>query len=320
MKSAFFLIILLISSNLKAKESEPEYSLIKSEKSAKPKPGEAVYHFRFTVAGAVLISTGVTWGMDGGSGQYETLHNGEITVKAKPGAHSFQFFYSGYHNEVYTGELSIREGYEDTYLIRFRRTDIYYEAEKPVIYLYPETPAEVEVKLKPTGKLSFTYPPLGESWKCTAHPDGDLEINGQHFNYLFWEAQTPAFQIRWNQGFAVSREDLPGFLEKTLDDIGLNSKEKADFITYWGPRMMQHPGCLVHFLQQEECTQVADLTVFPEPDHINRIFMLWVPIENVSDYSYICNQNLQKINRLGFDVLEWGGAQLPGSQVKQRAL
>ena len=47
--------------------------------------------------------------------------------------------------------------------------------EKPVIYLYPEVPTEVSVKLTIDGKLTCTYPAYDKGWdNFTAHPDGTL--------------------------------------------------------------------------------------------------------------------------------------------------
>ncbi|OFZ52661.1 MAG: hypothetical protein A3D92_19225, partial [Bacteroidetes bacterium RIFCSPHIGHO2_02_FULL_44_7] len=239
-------------------------------------------------------------------------------VDVQPGMHSFQFFYDENHLEVSIDELEIKGGYLDTYVVIFHRGDI--TVDKPVIYLYPEIATDVEVQVKPNGKILFTYPQLTDGWRGTAYPNGDLLINGEWYPYLFWEAQAPAIDANWQEGFALDRSGIVPFLEKTLNDFGLNSKEQADFITYWAPRMLQSKGCVVHFFQQEECAQLADLNVLPRPDHLNRLYILWFPVDDLNDYSYLRPQNIQKINRLGFDVLEWGGTELTTFPRKQKEL
>ena len=57
---------------------------------------------------------------------------------------------------------------------------------KPVIYLYPETPTEISVKLQYNGTLDCTYPAYDNGWNVTAHPDGtlfDLRDN-KEYSYL----------------------------------------------------------------------------------------------------------------------------------------
>ena len=59
--------------------------------------------------------------------------------------------------------------------------------EKPVIYLYPETPTEVSVKLTIDGELTCTYPAYDKGWdNVTAHPDGTLVFpDGKQYYCLY---------------------------------------------------------------------------------------------------------------------------------------
>lgn len=84
--------------------------------------------------------------------------------------------------------------------------------------------------------------------------------------------------------------------------------------------MIQHPWCLVHFVMNEECDQFAELTIEPEPDLVARLYMIWSPIDNIDDFNYLRPQNIQLINRLGFTVLEWGGAKVKHLSMKNEAL
>lgn len=297
-----------------------EYYLESSERSEKLSTDQAKFRFRFEgiqndTKGAIHL----LWAMDGMNTARATLNDHSwMEVEVQPGKHSFQFFYDENHSEISIHELEIKGGYNDTYVVIFHPDNI--TIDKPVIYLYPEKATDIEVKVEAKGKMLFTYPQLNESWKGTAYPNGDILINDEFYPYLFWEAQAPAIDANWEEGFAVSRTEIVAFLEKTLVDFGLNSKEQADFITYWAPRMLHSKACVIHFYQQDECAEIADLNVLPIPDHLNRLYISWSAVEDIEDYTYLRPQNIQKINRLGFDVLEWGGSEMAAFPRKQKEL
>ena len=108
------------------------------------------------------------------------------------------------------------------------------EDEKPVLYFYPKETTEIEVKLDYQGEFTFTYPEYNNGWNMIAHPDGTLvdPKTNRSYNYLFWEGQLKRESI--DEGFVVKGSEVVPFLEEKLSTLGLNSKEQADFITYWG--------------------------------------------------------------------------------------
>lgn len=320
MKLSILFTLILVSNVWGGKHLPLEYYLESSKRSAELSKNEAKFRFRFKgIQNETNGAIHLLWSMDSLNTARTTLNDRSwMEVEVAPGKHSFQFFYDEHHFEVNASELEIKGGFQDTYVVIFHPGNI--TIDKPVIYLYPEKTTEVEVKVEPKGKMLFTYPPLNESWKGTAYPNGDVLINNKFYPYLFWEAEAPVIEFNWEEGFAVSRNEVVSFLEKTLDDFGLNSQERADFITYWAPRMLHSNGCVVHFFQQAECAEIAHLNVLPRPDHLNRVYILWSPVEDIDEYSYLRPQNIQKINRLGFDVLEWGGSEMAAFPRKQKEL
>jgi hypothetical protein len=184
-------------------------------------------------------------------------------------------------------------------------------AEKPIIYLYPETPTLVEVKVNPVGAFSFTYPIYENGWKVMANPDGQLTHNNQSFNYLFWESTQdwqPAANIV-ESGFVVKRSEVISFLEEKLTAFGFNSKEKADFITFWGPQLIQNERNFIHFMFNEEGNEFAELEITPKPDHTYRFYMISMPLNIEREY-LVPQQEIKPIDRSGFTVLEWGGTNI----------
>lgn len=178
--------------------------------------------------------------------------------------------------------------------------------DKPVIYLYPETTMEVEVKLSYQGRLICTYPAYADGWRVTARPDGTLtDESGLEYNYLYWEGITAA-EYDFSEGFCVAGADTAAFLEEALARLGLNRREANEFIIYWLPRMEGNAYNLISF-QQETYTENAALQVTPAPDTVLRVFMAWKPLEEAVG---IPPQELEFTERTGFTVVEWGGSQV----------
>ncbi len=179
---------------------------------------------------------------------------------------------------------------------------------KPVIYLYPEAETEVTVELLLDGKLTCTYPSYNSGWTVTAAPDGTLtDASGQNYNYLYWEGETNA---KWDmtKGFCVKGEDTAVFLEKSLEQLGLNRREANEFIVYWLPLMGQNPYNIISF-QTDAYLEAAKLKITPAPDSVIRVFMVWQGSETPVA---ITPQTLLAEERIGFTVVEWGGAEIAG--------
>ena len=177
---------------------------------------------------------------------------------------------------------------------------------KPVIYLYPEEVTDVEVRLEIDGELICTYPAYKDGWKVTAHPDGILvDGEGKTYSCLFWEAEGEnTFDL--THGFCVAGADTAAFLEEHLEEMGLNARERNEFIIYWLPRMEGNPYNLITF-QQEAYTEQAGLEINPTPDSLLRVFMAWKPLDK---WINIEPQTFVPFMREGFTVIEWGGAEL----------
>ncbi len=178
--------------------------------------------------------------------------------------------------------------------------------EKPVIYLYPEEEMEVSVTLDYAGELTAAYPAYGDGWTVTAQPDGTLtDAAGKTYHYLFWEGENEG-DYDFSRGFVVPGEETAEFLEQSLTALGLNSRERNEFIVYWLPRMQGNAYNLISF-QQEAYTDRARLTVTPEPDSVLRVFMAWKGLEEPVE---VAPQTLEPAPREGFTVVEWGGAEV----------
>jgi len=188
--------------------------------------------------------------------------------------------------------------------------DYYPMTEKPVIYLYPTKETQVTVNLDFNGTDLYTWPKIdGTEWVVTARPDGMLtDSKDDQFPYLFWEGKQHNLNwVDYSSGFVVGSLSIETFLQEKLKVLGLNARERADFITYWGPRMHQSAYYFIRFETVNYAKNVP-LTITPTPTSMQRIMMVFAPL---SSDRKVKEQTLTPFTRKGFTVIEWGGIELP---------
>ncbi|MBC7498566.1 hypothetical protein H7170_02880 [Candidatus Gracilibacteria bacterium] len=180
---------------------------------------------------------------------------------------------------------------------------------KPLILLYPTSDTHVDISLSYIPGFSATFPEYytpKKGWSVLAHPDGTLKDSrtNQDTYGLFWEGNgvdTSVFDL--SKGFIVRGTDVRGFLYNKLTEIGLNTKEKSDFIMFWYPKLQGYPYVQITFAGKDY-TDLAKLDINPKPDSLLRVFMIARPL---TQYRDLPEQKLQKFERKGFSVVEWGG-------------
>ncbi len=175
--------------------------------------------------------------------------------------------------------------------------------DKPILYLYPEEETEVSVRFSHPELLTTTYPKYNNEWKVVAQPNGDLrDINGNYYYSLYWEEQE-AYK-EFNDGFYVEKDDAIEFLEEKLEALGLNDRERNEFIMYWLPILEKNEKSFVHFEFTEELQAENALVISPAPDSLLRINMT---VQKVGEDPNLPEQELPSFERKGFAVVEWGG-------------
>ncbi len=186
--------------------------------------------------------------------------------------------------------------------------------DKPVIYAYSENAIDFIINLKAKGYLTFTYPqlPSDHSWKMKTSQNGNLiDKNGNEFPYLFWEAKQSMSDL--SQNLASSNEiiqgkDLVAYFEKELTNLGFNSREKTDFITYWCPKFISSKNVQVQFFIDDNCSVIGDLEISPKPDNLRRVYVLFQENPKVATDFVAKPLKVNSVKRDGFTVLEWGGS------------
>lgn len=180
---------------------------------------------------------------------------------------------------------------------------------KPVIYLYPTRKQNISVKFKYPEHLLIHYPEYNNRWNVIAYPDGTLiDLNTDTKLYsLYYEAKSiMKFDIN-EDGYCVSGQDITKFLEEKLDILGLNYKEKEEFIIYWLPILKQNKYNYIRFATSDEINKNTPIVVSPKPDTMIRVLMLYKPLDKPIKTK---GQKLETPIRNGFTFVEWGGSVL----------
>ena len=176
---------------------------------------------------------------------------------------------------------------------------------KPVLYLYPkENNTKITVEFEKPQLLTTTYPKFASKWNVKANKNGDLyDQNGKYYYGIYWE-ENRSTPVDFTEGFYVTKETAIEFLEEKLDIIGLNKKERNEFIMYWLPILEKNEKNLVYFELTNERQAYNKLNITPKPDSLLRMA---IHVKKVNTETNIKEQKLKTFKRKGFTAVEWGG-------------
>ncbi len=178
-------------------------------------------------------------------------------------------------------------------------------AYKPMIYIYPDKELDVSIKLGNEDGLITTYPKYNKGWEVKAYPSGKLidKNTGKELYALYWEGNNYEAQVT-KEGFVVKGEDVAEFLEDKLSILGLNAREREEFIVYWLSSLESNKYNYIRFTTKEEIDNYMPLDINPQPDNIIRVMMEWKALDNPIK---VKEQVLNSPVRTGYTVVEWGG-------------
>lgn len=175
---------------------------------------------------------------------------------------------------------------------------------KPILYIYPKEDMNVKVTLEKEENLLTTYPKYNNGWEVLVKQNGDMyDKNGKYYYALYWDEKSNNTN-NFEEGFYVTKENAIDFLEEKLTYIGLNDKEKNEFIMYWLPIIEKNEKNIINFELTEELQKDNKITITPKPDSFLRVH---INIKKVDKKVNIKNQKLKPFNRTGYTAVEWGG-------------
>ena len=143
-------------------------------------------------------------------------------------------------------------------------------------------------------------------WNVSVDSNGNIYDYKTKRNYyaLYWEGKGND-NVSFDEGFVVKGEDTTKFLEEKLEILGLNEKEINEFIIYWLPQMENNKYNIIRFKTKEEIENYMPLEISKKPDTLIRVYMDFKPLNKKISVKM---QKLEKVNRKGFTIVEWGGS------------
>ena len=69
----------------------------------------------------------------------------------------------------------------------------------------------------------------------------------------------------------------------------------------------------IRFYAKEEIDEMMPLEINPEPETLIRVLMGWKKLDKNIE---VKEQELEKVQRTGYTVVEWGGTEIKGSVIK----
>lgn len=313
MKTILVVLVCLISSTaIAGKPRLPYYIKSDTLNTSIPKGKTlitgTVYYWGSKDAGALVATC---------NSQHQTHTNAEGSFRILvPSIDSCIYVFKKFRSEVVIEPQDFKDQHHMTIDFFLEDNEDMIEVDKPVIYVYSPEKQDVEIEIKPKGEFTFTYPTYKESWSFSANQVGEIEMDGKQYPYLFWEAKQeglyflPGTDIMPNS-YQVNAEEVIPFLEKELTKLGLNDREKTDFITFWGPRMVAHDVSLVQFFIDDDYSeQIAELNITPAPESSRRIYMIFSPLDSFLKGLKTSPGNYPKFERNGLTLIEWGGSQV----------
>ncbi len=177
---------------------------------------------------------------------------------------------------------------------------------EPIIYLYDDSGENYTINLDNKVEVASSIPEIRSGWNVKGSVSGALLLSGsgKKYEYLFWEGFAGIIP-RLNTGFVIAREDVPGFFDDKLFQMGLIDHEIKDFKNAWMIEFKDAPYYLISFYDRQIIDKIAPLDLDPQPETIIRVLMDYKPLDQPVE---ITKPDLgEKQIRKGTTLVEWGG-------------
>lgn len=172
---------------------------------------------------------------------------------------------------------------------------------KPAIYLYPQKLLTINIRVNIDGEMTKSIPPYKQGWTVVATPQG--KIDGK-YDYLFYEAKLNVAPVLSREGWVVPYKGLEEWFDQHLIELGLNAREASDFKAYWLHTLEPANYYAIRLIDRKCIDEKLQLDISPKPQTLIRLIFHFQPMDQ--DFS-LKTPKLQKMERRGFTVVEWGG-------------
>ena len=182
-------------------------------------------------------------------------------------------------------------------------SEIFFDAAKPIIYIYPKKQMDINVSLKINGEITKSIPKYNNGWKVNIEPSGRIN---KKYDSLFYENNLKYIDVP-NQGWIVEKSELKEWFKNRLTAWNFSEKEMNEFIEYWVPRLNKETDTKyidIRLFTNKFLKKNMRLIISPKPDNIYRYEFVF---KGVNRKVMLSSPIVKKIDRKGYFAVEWGG-------------
>ena len=302
----FFTCSVFAKDNVESEKWIQEFSVYQTTVDTSLIPSQCRVRLHFMFDNTILADKRVYMSINGVLEDLVLQNADPVVYDLTPGKYVFKIWYGPGYDEIITDSIAFTSQTVNDASVRINRSFVPVTVSKPVIYFHSDEDLPFVVNVNPAGSFTFTYPEINSGWEGEVKKDGSIVIDGKSFPYLFWESDQMYTFRSTDNGFRVDKKDIVAFLENKCKELGFNSRETTDFITFWGPKLSSMETVFIQFSIDELCDQFADLHIAPAPTDLKRVYIQFTQW-NDAMLPYLENKTFEPISTGGFTVLEWGG-------------
>ena len=199
---------------------------------------------------------------------------------------------------------------------------------KPVILLYDENEkkenenVEIKLTLNEAMNIGATYPqptscdeknPTKKEyeWKGSYSSKGnndacEMKINNKKYEYVFWEGPCMKGDEFKGEVIGIKADKFEEELDLLLERLGLNERERNDFIVYWITKLSGRKGHKVTICDEKYDNEIARLEVSGFTEQL-RVMLKFEEIEDDEVMKMKGVETVEKkVRPRGKYVVEWG--------------
>lgn len=171
------------------------------------------------------------------------------------------------------------------------------------LYLYPKSSISITINSSALPYASEPKDLLG-TWKVLADSDGTIQTrDGKTYNKISYDYQSDAKPL--GTGIIASQANLKQILSDYADKLGLNQKEKIDFVSFWTEKVKDAPFVQISHYSRAESSRILQLTIEPKPDTFIPIVMYFKKLSSPVKLPGPIFESV--LERKGFTALDWSG-------------
>ncbi|HJN76591.1 MAG TPA: hypothetical protein QGF58_21860 [Myxococcota bacterium] len=174
-------------------------------------------------------------------------------------------------------------------------------ADKPNLYLYPDEPTKMSVRLRldPKQNVIASEPAYEDGWAGVAWPDGTWTQGGERFDFLFYEVGlTPSQHASLRTKRGMCAQDLSQITD-IVREYGFDEREVSDFHEAWVEDLPDADLYAVY--PQRHVARLAGLQLDP-PLRVERLWLVIEPAESCD----LAPMDIHPVDRSGAHAVEWG--------------